>query len=97
MTDASEYARERLLDFMRDLSERCYCAGWMLGLEAALWDLMLKGGGAYGMSDVAAGEAAKLQRLATDAGWWWMYGGAGPEFGALDAWVNVHRKAWTPG
>jgi hypothetical protein len=30
--------QRRLADYMSELSESAYCAGWMEGLEFALWE-----------------------------------------------------------
>ena len=33
----------KLRDYMSELSERAYCAGWMEGIEYALWNAVLRG------------------------------------------------------
>jgi glutamine cyclotransferase len=86
------YARELLLARMRELSERCYCAGWITGLEEALWELSLNGGGAYGMDEVTVDEAAELQQLAVDADGWWVYGDDGVEFVSLCARRHTYHE-----
>jgi hypothetical protein len=35
-----DHAQRQLADYMSDLSEEAYSAGWMNGLEYALWDAL---------------------------------------------------------
>jgi len=41
-----------LADLMSEISETCYCAGWMLGLEYAIWGALQDGDRTYGMSEM---------------------------------------------
>lgn len=50
----------RLASLMSDLSEDCWCAGWLSGTEFALWELANAGGGLWGMGVVTATDAARL-------------------------------------
>jgi hypothetical protein len=36
-------AQCELAKYMSDLSEEAYCAGWMQGLEYALWQVLVEG------------------------------------------------------
>ena len=63
-------AQRRLVDYMSELSEEAYSAGWMLGLEYALWDAVLGQSDKYGRLSIGAGEVARLRELAGQcAGW----------------------------
>jgi hypothetical protein len=55
---------------MSDVSEAAYCAGWMEGLEYALWHLMTTGETRYGRSRVTKEEIEKLQVLSGICGGW---------------------------
>jgi hypothetical protein len=63
-------ARRALATFMSDLSEKCWCAGWLIGNENALWSLMLAGGGRYGQDEVTPAEAASLKVMSDALGEW---------------------------
>lgn len=93
---ASAPADLALQGFMSALSEEHYCAGWLTGLEYALWDLAREGGGGFGMGDVTAAEAALLLALAEEAGAWWRWEGEGADSGprrvALAEW-KAHADA----
>lgn len=56
--DMTDQQRE-LYELMSDISEDCYCAGWMHGLEYAIWGALQGGDRRYGMSEM---DAAKLER-----------------------------------
>ncbi len=55
---------------MSDISEECYCAGWLMGLEFTLWQFVQDGPGEWGMGRVSAGDVETLKRLAEKAGGW---------------------------
>lgn len=90
--DAAEGARWGLLALMTGLSEACWCAGWMDGLETALWRLAAEGGGKYGMGEVTPRQAMLLDVLAAEAGGWWAWPDGfddGPVFVAAEAWEKM--------
>lgn len=58
---------------MRRISEDHYCAGWMMGLELSLWELMMLGGGGYGMGVIVPEVAWRLCDMAHHAGGWWYW------------------------
>lgn len=55
---------------MSDISELAYCAGWMLGLEFALWRAVQGGGKDYGMIVLDDGRLARLRTLSAQCGGW---------------------------
>ena len=62
---------ERLLaELMSDISERAYCAGWMKGLEHALWSAVLGGGRQYGRHMISDSELSELQELSNICSGW---------------------------
>lgn len=64
-------AARALEAYMSDISEECYCAGWLHGLEEALWGFVQNGPGQWGQGDVTAENIAELKRLSDAAGGWW--------------------------
>ncbi|WP_165499728.1 hypothetical protein [Pedobacter frigidisoli] len=48
---------------MREISEYCYSAGWMLNLEYALWDALLNGKRKYGQSIISEIDIEILIKL----------------------------------
>jgi hypothetical protein len=75
--DLIEFAARRyMLSVMRDISEECYCAGWMGGLEFSLWSLItddLEAG--YGMYERQhiQGDLDMLKSLSDRLGGWWIW------------------------
>ena len=63
-------AARALADYMSELSEQAYCAGWMDSLEFALWDAVASGPRKYGQMEVTAEHVTRLRRLADAAGGW---------------------------
>ena len=59
-----------LADYMSDLSEEAYCAGWMSGLEYALWEAVLGREGAFGRLLFGPEEVGRLKDLAQACGGW---------------------------
>lgn len=81
-------ARSILWQLMSDLSEDCWCAGWMVGTERDLWRLAVAGGGTWGQGSVSQEQALTLLRLAYALNEW-------PK---LDSWVPLDewRGSLTP-
>jgi hypothetical protein len=65
-----EPSQRRLADFMSELSEAACCAGWMEGLEFALWESLLGERTGYGSLVVTDACRARLRRLSEDCGGW---------------------------
>jgi hypothetical protein len=64
-------AKERLLaDLMSEVSERCFCAGWMQNLEYVLWNALLKGEMKYGYDRIITQDISALRELSLEAGCW---------------------------
>ncbi len=67
--EMNEKAQE-LLQLMSDLSEEAYCAGWMEGLEFALWSAVLNGPQKYGHLQITPDHINQLKRLAHERFGW---------------------------
>lgn len=83
-------AARALYSLMRSISEECYCAGWMSGLEDALWRMLNGGSRRYGQGEDASEDrtvtetsVAALRHLHERCGGWWTWHddttGAGPD------------------
>src|SRR5688572_4869157 len=68
-TDLTAQQRE-LADYMSSLSEDAYCAGWMAGLEYALWEAVLGIRSEYGFLDFDKKHRSRLHRLSDLCSGW---------------------------
>ncbi|MBX7244758.1 MAG: hypothetical protein K1X53_04625 [Candidatus Sumerlaeaceae bacterium] len=76
---------------MSDLSEAAYCAGWMLGLEFALWRAITEGPQLYGRLAISAQHISQLQALSDDCGGWIVFDDEKEEtFMSLDEWRTFY-------
>ena len=55
---------------MSDLSEEAYCAGWMQGLEYALWEVVVGERGEYGRLVMSLEHRTRLRALSVACGGW---------------------------
>ena len=63
-------AQAELERYMSDLSEEAYCAGWMQGLEYALWEVVLGELGEYGRLVLSQEHRMRLRNLSQACGGW---------------------------
>src|SRR3954468_4306066 len=70
MRSALEPNARDLAQYMSDLSETAYYAGWMDGLEFELWDAVVSGPRVYGRLRITDEHIAELRRLSVAAGGW---------------------------
>ncbi len=59
-----------LAQFMSELSEKAYYAGWISSLEYALWQVVLGQRGDYGYLTLSSEDAVKLRTLSEACGGW---------------------------
>lgn len=84
--------KEQLLNLMQDISERCYCAGWMTGLEIYLWGVVEgRAGLNYGQSWITENEVSELKRLSKLANGWWKWEDNAEVFIPLKIWKSSHN------
>lgn len=69
-----------LHSLMSSISEECYAAGWMLGLDEALWDMMGGGSRRYGQGEDDSDDCSvmpvsvdALRHLSAVCGGWWTW------------------------
>ncbi len=69
-----EFAKGALLRTMHDLSEACWCAGWLHGMEYFLWNVAENGQAVeWGMDNVYQRDVDDLRRLRELADGWWVW------------------------
>jgi hypothetical protein len=62
--------QKKLADFMSDISERAYHAGWMMNLEYVLWGALVNGERQYGRYFITQADIDNLTRLAKQSNCW---------------------------
>ena len=100
MKKLSDVARQAmghmLITVMSDISERGYYAGWMSGLEYALWDIAQSGGGKFGWTTVDEEEANLLLDLSNELGGWMAWNDDdGATFVPWGEWIQMVAKEAT--
>jgi len=98
--DFNEKQRE-LCATMSDISEACYFAGWMSGLEFAIWGAMQDGDLRYGTGEMDAEQLERCRTLAKELDGWviWFdddYDESmpveewGPRFVSMSEWLKIY-------
>ena len=59
-----------LANFMSEISERCFSAGWMKDLEYVLWDALTTGPRKYGQDAISQNDITKLKSYCINADGW---------------------------
>lgn len=93
--DASEGAAYGLLALMTGISEECWCAGWMDGLEYRLWDIAISATTPtrYGQGEISPRVTFLLKNLALEAGGWWIYDDTdGVKFLRTEDWISLRKQ-----
>jgi hypothetical protein len=84
---------KQLADYMSDLSERSYCAGWMMGLEYVLWNAVVAGPRKYGFMEITGEHIAKLKALSDSCGGWIIFDDEkGETFVPLNEWLRIYES-----
>jgi hypothetical protein len=92
----AEGAALGLLALMTGISEECWCAGWLQGLEFKLWNIQANS--AYGRGTITERQAVLLRLLSQESeGWWhWKDGAENPQFVSLAEWLNILGRRTDP-
>lgn len=82
-------AAAMLRALMSDLSEDCWCAGWLSDCEHSLWGFVTDGPGEWGLRDVEQRDIDELRSLSKKAGGWWTWNDAldGNAFVPMAEWL----------
>jgi hypothetical protein len=85
--------QRRLADYMSELSELAYCAGWMKGLEFALWEVVQGRRTRYGQTVFTQAQRQELASLAERIGGWIVFYDQQEEsFLPLEDWKHAFEK-----
>ena len=70
-----EHAMMALPELMSNISEDCWCAGWLNGLEYDLWVVAKHGPSSYpyGQDVISPEQVEQLRRLSEDCGGWFVF------------------------
>lgn len=83
----------RLRNFMSNISEDYWCAGWLIGLEHRLWEIIQGGSRDFGLDVITEKEVNELRRLHEKAGGWWIWKGNREVFVTTKEWLALAKAA----
>ena len=79
--------------YMSELSEQAFSAGWMDGLEQALWRAVVSGPFRYGHLTLTIAHVEKLRALSNACGGWITFDDTFEEcFVPLEEWVKQYPR-----
>jgi hypothetical protein len=85
--------KAELAGLMSELSERCYCAGWLDGLEFTLWDYVCGQSNSGVWSMIEPDELTQLTKLAASIGGWiFWHPDHAATFIPLAEWLEMYRQ-----
>ena len=94
-------AVQQLIDFISELSEEAYAAGWMQDVEYQLWRRLQDGPGRYGRLDVTPAHILRLRTLSERCrGWVYWHDDTCETFIPLREWTAMYaiwRSRLRPG
>ncbi|HEY8878261.1 MAG TPA: hypothetical protein VIN03_11895 [Roseateles sp.] len=66
------WKQEALYRLMSEISESCYCAGWLTGNEYTLWEMVADPNAErrYGMDEVSERDIQTMREISTEIGGW---------------------------
>jgi hypothetical protein len=87
-------AAKALHEKMSALSERHWCAGWLVGTEIVLWEILTRGADRrWGFSEIDQRSIDELRDLHEKAGgWWWSEERNAPRFERTGRWSEIYEE-----
>jgi len=86
-------SQKALAKYMSELSEEAYFAGWMEGLEYALWKAVVENPFEYGFFQLTEQHIAELTRLSNACGGWIVFDDDSAEtFVPIAKWRKIYAK-----
>lgn len=80
-----------LADYMSELSEEAYCAGWMTDLEFDLWECLTTNRNTYSRLTVTDIHRTRLRQLSDACGGWIVFDDKnGESFIPLPEWIKIY-------
>lgn len=105
MNEPFNWKQDALYRLMSEISEHCYCAGWLSGNEYTLWEMVADPAASrhYGMDDVEERDIQAMREISAEIGGWirWVddhddptlpSSEWGPRFIAIDDWKALYAK-----
>jgi hypothetical protein len=89
------WKQQALANLISDISEDCYCAGWMSGIEYELWALLVDPTTKRdrGMSRVEDDDIATLREISNEIGGWIYWDDDdGKRFCPIGEWLVRYEK-----
>ena len=85
----------QLADLMSEISQDCYYAGWIDGLEYRLWravtdvadDLI------YGAAKITPEQVSQMRKLSDSLGGWIICGDDGERFIQMPEWLEMYKSS----
>lgn len=93
MLDHLSPSQRELAEYMSSLSEAAYHAGWMEGLELALWKAIVSGPYKYGRLQLTGEHIERLQMLSHRCEGWVRFGDDEETFVPLEDWKEYAANA----
>lgn len=81
--------QRELYETMSNISENCYCAGWIIGNEYEIWQDLQTGNRHYGLAEIDSDALEKCRRLSQELGGWIVWCDADDE-------PNLPIEEWGP-
>lgn len=86
-----------LYEAMSDISEDCWCAGWLIGTEFAIWGALQDGDLKWGMGMIDEADLDRVRALSEKVGgwirWWELpWTDRGPHFVPMTEWLEICEK-----
>ena len=82
-----------LAEYMSDLSEEAYSAGWMDGLEYALWKILINEKTSYGRLDITKVKKEKLIELSNLCKGWIYFDDSNDEtYINIESWEVMYKS-----
>ena len=86
-------SQRALAEYMSKLSEEAYFAGWMKGLEYALWMSVVEKPFEYGFLQITEQHIAELTKLSNACGGWIVFDNESAEtFVPIDEWIKIYAE-----
>jgi hypothetical protein len=96
MIDELTDSQKALAEYMSELSEEAYFAGWMEGLEYALWKAVFEKPFEYGYLQITEQHITELTRLSNACGGWIVFDDDSAEtFVPIDEWRKIYTEKAT--
>ncbi len=95
--------RRNLAELMSEISEDCYCAGWIIDNEYGIWEAMYTGNLHYGRDEIDRFKLERCRALSVLTGGWvvWLddetipkksLSDAGKYFASMEDWLMLYRE-----